>query len=186
MKLAATATVVALLLLSGCASTPIDLPFTKSKVNYDQVPAEDLRQLALAIESAIQSGDKDAVIENVGSVKIDTPEIQQAIRSRILRGPLVSAFLDTGHAYENRSGLLAIKRSSEYKNFGTSQERDRNALIVMSENNNRWTLYEGIVNHSGFAGSARGAVQDTFLNARIEVMKPGQRYEAEDGSILAK
>ena len=64
----------------------------------------------------------------------------QAIRARAVRYPLIDAFLETGHAWEKQNSMISILRTKEYKTFGTRRDRDRNALLVFNQNENRWTL----------------------------------------------
>ena len=64
--------------------------------------------------------------------------------------------------------------------------RDLDALMVNSENRNRWTIYETLIDESGLPSSALSAVEDIFLEARLEVMKPGQKYEDENGDVAFK
>lgn len=177
----ALASVCAVLLLTAGCST-LGGAFGGVRPDYKEVPEEELRQLARQIERTVALGDRDAVIESTGGLVVDTPELQQAIRSRAARVGLVSALLDSGHAWERRNGLIDIQRTRAYKEYGTSRDRDRNALMVLSENEDRWTIYEGIVKASGLRPKARGAVQLVFHEERLNVMEPGQKFENAQGS----
>lgn len=172
------------MLAAGCASVP-SVPFMRGTPKLDTVPVEDLRAVAEQIETAVRAGDTEAKIDNRGAIMVDFPELQQAVKSRAIRFKLIDGFLDSGHAYENTSGLIAVQRSAQYKKEGTSQDRDRDALLVMSENNNRWTIYEGIVEHSNLPQRSLSAVQEIFRQVRVAGMGPGQHYEGE-GGIQAK
>lgn len=166
--------------LAGCASVP-SVPFVRAEPKLDTVPEADLRAVAEQIEAAVRAGDSTAKIENRGAIVADFPELQQAVKSRAIRFPLIDGFLNSGHAYENASGLVAVQRSAQYKKEGTAQDRDRDALLVMSENNNRWTIYEGIVERSNLQQRSLSAVQEIFRQVRVAGMGSGQRYEAEGG-----
>jgi hypothetical protein len=174
----------ALWLAAGCAS--VVNPFTHLTPDYSIVPENALRAVAVEIETAVAAGDRDVQIQDREGVVVSTPEIQQAIRTRAVRAALVKAFLDSGHACEQRSGMLNTLRSGDYKRSTSKRDRDRNALVVMGENSDRWALYEGIVAASKFPPRARGAVQDAFYRARLEQLGAGQKYEAEDGQIVSK
>ena len=171
-------------LVAGCVS--VVNPFTHLTPDYSSVPESALRAVAVEIETAVAAGNRDVQIQDREGVVVSTPEVQQAIRTRAVRVALVKAFLDSGHACEQRSGMLNTLRSKEYKKSTSKRDRDRNALLVMGENNDRWALYEGIVAASKFPPRARGAVQDAFYRARLEQLGEGQKYEAEDGQIVSK
>lgn len=149
--------------------------------DYVEVNGDDLRQAARAIERAVALGERDAVIANAGVVVVDTPQIQQAVRARAARHDLVSALLDSGHAWEQRNGMLTILRTRAYKNYGTGRDRDRNALLVSGENADRWSIYEGIVEASRFRPKALDTVQIVFHEERLHVMGDGQKFEDEQG-----
>lgn len=173
--------ILAALFLGGCAT--VKRPFVAMKPDYTALPAEALRELARGIEREISKGNRDATFENREGLVVDTDEIRQAIRTRAARAHLVDAFLDTGHAWERRNGLLWVLRSSAYKKAGTGKSRNRDALLVMGENNDRWTLYEGILKGSKLPPRALSGIQATFADARIEFLGPGQKYEAESGQV---
>ncbi len=176
-------TVILVTALTGCASTNA---FVRMTPDYTALPREALEDVALRIEQAVARGDREAEIKGTGGIVLDTPEIRQAIRNRAARHALLSEFLDTGYLYEKRSGLVYIQRNSTYKKNTTRAERDRHALLVMGENANRWSIYEGIVKAGNFPPNALSAVQETFFKARLSLMKPSQRYENESGEMVAK
>ena len=176
------------LALAGCQnfSLPLVRPFAGGTADYATVPEATLREVALEIEQAVKNNQGDVVIADREGVLVSTQEIQQAIQTRAKRSPLYQEFLGTGFAFEMRNGLGSILRSKEYKNFGTSGDRDRNALLIMSENSDRWTIYEGIVNANNYPSRSLAAVQAIFFEARLQAMDAGQKYEGEDGKPVAK
>jgi hypothetical protein len=171
--------------LGGCASGPA-IPFTRGSANMDTVPEADLRAVAEAIEAAVRAGEAEPKIANHGAIVADFPTLQQAVRSRALRSNLIDRFLESGHAYETDNGLVAVLRTKEYKSEGTAQDRDRDALLVMSENNNRWTIYEGIVENSKLPQRSLAAVQEIFRQVRQANLKPGQKFQAPGSEIAVK
>lgn len=171
-----------LLVLAGCATAN---PFTRMAPDYSDLPVDALKAVAADIEQAVAAGDKEPVIDSRGLV-VDTPEIKQALRERAIRCPLVHGFVSTGHAYEQQGGLIAILRTKEYKQAGSSSDRDRNAQIVTGENASRWVLYEGILEANNFSPKNLSAVQAIFSEARIALLPSGAAYEAPDGSIVRK
>lgn len=174
----------ALVVLAGCAS--VGNPFARMKPDYNALPAEAMRAVAKEIEAAVARGDREPKVADRGGVVVSTPEIQQAIRTRAARATLVGNFLDTGFAWERSNGLIAILRSREYKRAGASRDRDRNAVVVIGENQNRWTIYEGIIKASKLSPRALGAIQDIFHKARLEHLNAGQKYEDANGAVAVK
>jgi len=172
--------------LIGCASMPVANPFVAMRPDYETVPEAELRALALEIERAVMAGDRSYVPTPVPGVQAGTEEILHAIRTRAARSEMLQEFLNTGFGYERRNGLVEIQRSSAYRREGTRQDRDRNAMLVMSENADRWTLYEGIRNESRFPARSLSAIQAIFFEARLELMPSGRMYEDAHGEILPR
>lgn len=171
-----------LMTITGCASVPsVSVPLPSSAPDYSKVPAASMRLAAMEIEQAIRVGDRELTVENRDDLVLEDPKIQQAIRTRAARAQLVSSFLDTGHGWERRDGRLWIIRTSAYKNSGTKQSRDLDAMMVNSENRDRWTLYETIVKVNDLPNRSHSAVESIFFEARLGLMDPGQVYETETG-----
>lgn len=163
--------------LCGCHT------FVKMKPDYAELPVESLRDVAREIEVTVRDGNRDFSIADRDGIVVNTDVIQQAIRTRAARAHLVAAFLETGHAWERRNGLIDVLRTREYKKFGTSRDRDRNALMVYGENTDRWAIYEGIIDAGHFPAKSLGAVQRIFFEARLECLDDGTKYESESGEI---
>jgi len=170
-------------LLAGCGTLHV---FRSLKGGTVQLPEDALKTAAREIEKAVARGQRDMKIEDRDGVTLNSPEIMQALRTRALRYELVSKLLDSGFACERANGRIGILRSSAYKKATTSQDRDRNALLVMNENQNRWTLYEGLLELNHWPSKALPAIERIFSEARKEEMKPGQKFENEAGAPQAK
>lgn len=169
----AVALVAVALICAGCSTTNA---FVSMKPDYSALPADDLKQVASAIESIIAESKEDFALVAPEGMVVDTPEIRQAVRTRAIRHTLVEQFLDSGFGIEQANGLIAVQRSSEYKKSTTSGQRDREALVVMSENNNRWTIYEGLLKANNWPPASLSAIQETFFAARVPLMKSGQQH----------
>jgi hypothetical protein len=153
------------------------------KPDYAELPVDSLREVAREIEQAVHDGNREFSIADRDGVVVNTEVIQQAIRTRAARARLVAAFLETGHTQEMRNGLIEVLRTREYKKFGSSRDRDRNALVVLGENTDRWAIYEGIVDAGNFPSKSLGAVQRIFFEARLEFLADGVKYESETGEV---
>lgn len=163
--------------VAACSS--MGNPFGRLKPDYSEVPLAALREVADEIEQAVHYGNRNARIADRGGIIVNTEAIRQAIRSRAARSELIEAFRDTGHACEKPNGRLYILRTRAYKKYGTRKDRARKALLVLSENNDRWTLYEGIVKASNLPPGALSAVEETFFKARLAYLDPEHVCEQE-------
>ena len=177
------ATLALVLLLGGCSTLS---SFTRVAPDYATLPEDAVKSIAALVEKAVKDGNREPVLENAGGLTVNTPEITQAVRTRSARHELVAKLLSSGFAMEQKNGLISVLRSREYKKATTGDERDRNALLVMSENANRWSIYEGIVKASNLSPNALSAVQDAFYRARVELLDSGQKYEDEAGKTVVK
>ena len=184
MKLRTAALLCVLALSFGCAG--IGTSFIKMRPDYSIVPEAELHEAAAAIERAAMQEEREPQLGDFPGVVLDTPEIKQAIRARAARAALVKKFLEAGYACEQQNGTIKIINSNEYKKNTTSRDRDRNAVLIMGENQSRWALYEGIVKASNWPAKALGAVQHSFYQARVALLEPGARYEDDAGNIVVK
>jgi len=172
------------ILATGC-NTVVN-PFVHMAPDYSKVDTETLAKAAQEIEQAVREGNRDPQIPDRNGIVVGSDVIRQSIRTRAARFERLNEFLDTGHAMEGRNGLVYILRTKDYKQATTRKQRDRNALLVQSENGDRWALYEGIVESGDFPSSVLSAVQDTFYRVRIEALGSGHKYENESGAVVVK
>ncbi|MFO7976000.1 MAG: hypothetical protein R6V12_15355 [Candidatus Hydrogenedentota bacterium] len=170
-------------LIVGCET--FGPAFTRGEPEYDELPVATLKENALEIERAIQDG-KVPELTNSPNLILETPAIQQAVSTRVSRIELVNELLDKGFAWERRNGHLYIIRNRAYKEATTRRERDRNALIVTGEWDDRWMLYEQLRKVNDFPPKSLTAIQHIFHEARVEVMETGQLYENIDGEPVPK
>lgn len=145
-----------------------------------------MRELAAQIEDTVSRGDREARIGDYKGIAVTTPGMVQAIRTRAARREILDAFLDTGHAWERADGMIHIRRSQAYKQTGNRRSRDRDALIVMGENRDRWALYEGLVDANHFGGNALQSIKSIFADARVITLKPGHKYETAEGEVAIR
>lgn len=181
----AAVTVACLMLVSLGACRAAVRPFVRLAPDYTDVPADTLAAVALDIERAVKAANRTPDIPDRENLVLP-PAVRQAIRSRAARVELLEALRADGFAWERRRGLVESIRSREYKQATTSRERDRNAILIMSENDDRWTIYEGIVDANNFPRNALSAIQLTFHEARVQLLEPGQLYETPSGERAAK
>jgi len=175
---------VAVFVATGC--TTAVSPFVHIKPDYTELPEGALRELAGEIEQAVREGEREPKIADRDGLVVSDDLVMQAIRTRALRSELIGQFLDDGYGRELRNGLIEVAGGKEYKRATTGRKRNRNALLIMSENNDRWTIYEGMVKASHLPRRSLSAIQETFYAVRVEAMSPGQRYEDASGQTAVK
>lgn len=169
--------------LGGCQS--VANPFVYMKPDYSELPADAMQALALEIETAVQQGVRDPQIAGRDGLVLNE-QVRQAIHTRAARGELLNEFRAAGYGIELSKGLIEIGRDKEYRQKTSSKERDRNAILIMSENEDRWTIYEGIIDASKLPARSLSAVQQIFFDARLQVLPSGQLYTDERGEVVAK
>lgn len=162
--------------LTGCAVTR---SFVGGEPDYEALPMEEMRKIALDIEIAVLQENRDAEIEDGETIRVSGQEVAQAIRTRIARSNLIAEFRALGYAIEKEDGMLYVQRDREYKRETTRRERDRNALLIMSENDDRWMLYEGIRKDSGLPSKALPAIRSAFFEARRQILPDDQSAPVE-------
>ena len=174
--------IVILAALCGCNS--VMSPFVNLKPDFNALPTEEMRALAVEIEEAVQAGNRSAQFEDRAGLVVNEEAVLQAIRTRAARSELVNQFRGTEFGVEEPDGLIHIHRTKEYNAATTYRQRDRNALLVMGENNDRWAIYEGIRETSKLTPRALGAIQRIFYEVRLETLPPGQNYKDTEGNTL--
>ncbi|HEO70261.1 MAG TPA: hypothetical protein ENN80_03295 [Candidatus Hydrogenedentes bacterium] len=182
MKLSNATVGLVLCVVAGCGTASV--PFVHMKPKYTEVPLDTLREVALRVEQAIQAGEREPDIPDRDGIVLNTDLIRQAIRMRAARSEHLNAFLDQGYAVEKRNGHVYILRTKEYQKATTGRERNRNAQLILGEAENRWAIYEGIVDASDLPKRSLSAIQEVFHEARLKCMKPGQKYENAQGDIV--
>jgi hypothetical protein len=167
---------------SGCSTVrSVTDTFTGSSVNFENLPEQELRALARQIEAEIAAGNREPDIRNGERIRVDDPRVVQAMRSRAARFELIDEFRSMGFSWERRNGRLWILKSRAYSEATTSQDRNRYAFLVYSENDDRWRLYESLIDSNNLPSNSLGAIQEIFFEARLEFMTQGQLYENSQG-----
>lgn len=179
------ATVVsAVLVLAGCQA--VSNPFVHMTPDYSSVPTEAITAVAAAIEAAVASGNRAFTLTDREGLVVTDERVVQAVRTRIARSELITEFMDSGHAWERSNGLIAIQRTREYKRERNRRQKDRDALLIVSENQDRWSIYEGLLKANNLSPRALSAIQEIFYTARIPVLASGHVYEDASGQRVTK
>ncbi len=170
--------------VSGCKSIPN--PIVRTSANDTGLPTDAITEVAQYFETQVHAENRTPELASRAGLILDTPEIAQALRSRAARVHLVKELLDSGDMLEQSNGKIAIIRSNAYKNKGTKNDRDRHAMIVISENVDRVILYDSLRKTNNLPSSTRTAVEEIFFNTRVAALEPGQKYRGKDGEILTR
>ena len=178
------ACVVCIVVVTGCHT--VSNPFVHMAPDYSEVPTEQVEALAAEIEAAVTSGNREFTPGDRNGLVVSDERVVQAARTRIARSELIGDFLDSGHAWERNNGLIAILRTREYKKARTRREKDRDALLIVSENQDRWAIYEGLVKANNLSPRALSAIQEIFYKARIQLLDEGNAYEDTSGQNVVK
>lgn len=181
--IAAIACAIGCALLGGCQS--VANPFVYMKPDYSDLPADSMKALALEIETAVQGGVRNPEIPDRDGLVLNE-QVRQAIHTRAARSELLNEFRAAGYGLELSKGLIEIVRTKDYRQNTTSKQRDRNAILIMSENEDRWTIYEGIIDASNLPARSLSAVQEIFYQARLQVLPSGQLYQDANGDTATK
>jgi len=175
---------VILLFLPACST--VQSVISNVAPDYQEIPADSMRETAVRFEQDVLDGVRDPEISDLPGLKLNTDEIKQILTNRAARVHLIQEFLDTGHGREQKNGKVAIIRTKAYRDSKSKQQKDRDALFIISENRNRDSLYTAIQETNQLSPAGRVAVIKTFVQARIQLMKEGQKYEDESGDTQIK
>jgi hypothetical protein len=175
---------VCLIVLAGCAR--YGNPLGRTEADYSNLPTESLHTAALYIEQQVVEQNRTPDLSDKENFKLNSPAVQQALRSRAARAHLVKDMLDSGYLFENNNGRIEIIRTKAYKDSGDAKSRDRDALVVISENNDRRMMYESLQEINNLNPADRSAIEEIFFNARKELLVVGHLYEGSDGKPVSK
>jgi len=141
--------------------------------------ASTARRIAVLIEDAAagRTG-TDSLPESVDSTTIGLPDVITAIESRRARRDALAQYKAMLCMGENRRGLV------HYRKCEACEERHvRNLvdMLILSENDDRWAIYETIVKSNRLPSSARRTLQEAFRAEHEARTLSGELYQTQDG-----
>jgi len=172
---------VLLFAAAGCKS--VSIPLVRSEADYENLPVESVSKAADFIEEQVREGNRTPELMDEPDLVIDTPEIKQALRSRAARAYLIEELLDSGHMLEQSDGKIAILRTAAYKASGSKRDKDRHAMIIISENRDRVIVYDSIRRSNDMSSAARSAIEEIFFSARKAYLSPGHKFRIDGGEV---
>ena len=164
-----------LLIAAGCAAISKE----------PEVPEEALKRAVAAIEQAVIEGAGTAVeVAAEPEFKVNVQAIEPAVRSRQSRSKIVAEFKQKGYVGENARGLLKYVKNPDCQKDG--QLHTRVANVILSENADRWRIYEALARENHLSGTGRKHIQTIFREVRIELAQPGDLLQLTPGAPWTK
>lgn len=185
-RIMALALALSALALPGMGCRSGASPFVFLTPKYSLVPEQALRETARGIEAAVYNEDPGAEIAASESVKVEAPELRDIVRRRAIRRDVVEDLLDLGFAFENNRGLLELDRDRAYRDATTGRDRNRCSMIVMTENDDRRALYDGLRKENKIRRGTLSTIQRIFYEERVPFLDEGQKYQTAGGAIVRK
>ncbi len=167
-------TTALLLVVTGCAALS----------DRVEVPEEALQEAAVAIERTVVGGEASVVLKDQPEFKARSPEIMLAMMGRQARIGIVTEFKRQGYVGENARALLKYVKNAACQKDSTLHARVAN--VILSENADRWRIYEELARLNGLSGSGRKSIQAAFHRARIELARPGDMIQLNTGASWTK
>ena len=150
-----------------------------------EIPEEALKKAATAIERAVLADAGSAItLKDEPEFKVRTTEIERAVRSRQSRIGIVAEFKQKGYVGEGVRGLLRYVKNPECDTDARLHARVAN--VILSENADRWRIYEALARENHLSGSGRKHIQAIFHQVRIEVARPGDLLQLTPGAPWTK
>jgi len=150
----------------------------------ESLDAETARQIASLVETVV-AGDMEAELlpDSVGSVTIRLPAVMAAIESRRNRFASCARYKELNCIGENREGLAEYRKCDACQNRGT---RNLVYALIVAENDDRWSIYEGIVKSNHLGRSARKTLQQSFRAEHEARASSGELYQTPEGEWRSK
>jgi len=141
-------------------------------------------QIAALIEDAVARNAEPAPLpESVGGVTIGLPAVRRAIETRRVRREAIGRYKAMGCIGENRRGLIHY-RPCEQSEHG--KVRELVLMLIVAENDDRWTIYDAITKGNQLAPSARKTLQLACRAEHEARASSGELYQTEDGTWMHK
>ena len=146
--------------------------------------ADTARRIAVLIEDvAAGSTAISSLPESVDGVIIGQPDVTTAIESRRERFDECARYKAMLCIGENRRGLAHYRECDECKD---RQIRNLVSMLILSENTDRWTIYEGIVKSNRLPSSALKTLREAFRTEHESRASSGELYQTQAGEWRSK
>jgi len=160
--------------VAGCAA------FSKQPT----MPEASIEEAATVIERTVIEGETPVVVNDRPGFKVRSPEVAMAVMGRQARIAIVMEFKRKGYVGECARSLLKYVENPECRK--DSRLHGRVANLIMSENADRWRIYEELAKLNRQSGSGRKRIQAAFHKARIDLARPGDMIQLSTGASWTK
>jgi uncharacterized protein YdbL (DUF1318 family) len=116
----------------------------------------------------------------LAELNMDNDIVLAAIRGRIFRRPAVREFEQRGCVGENRSGLLQYLGNAVCT--GDRYEKRRASYAVLTDNRDRRSIYQQVIETNDLSSSDIGKVQEIFAQAIHKRAWAGTPLQMPDGA----
>ena len=163
------------LLIVGCAALSREPP----------LPEESVTKIAAAIEQTVLTGAEAGItVEDAPGFKARLFEVVQAMQARQARVETVTEFKQKGYVGEGARGLIKYVKNDECR--ADARLHDRVANVILSENADRWRIYETLARENRLSTRGRKRIQAIFHQVRIEVARPRELVQLSPGAGWTK
>ena len=160
-----------MLLVASC--TVLD---SRSSPSLDEQTA---RRIAVFVEDvAAGRSAAESLPESVDGVIISQPDVTAAIESRRDRFDELARYKAMLCIGENRRGLAHYRKCEACKD---RQVRNLVSMLILSENADRWAIYEGIVKSNRLPSRALKTLQEAFRAEHESRASSGELYQTQSG-----
>jgi len=144
-----------------------------------------VKEAATGIEQAVLGGlGAGFVLQDKPNFKVGSTELSQIIQRRQSRVGVVAEFKQKGCLGESADGLITYVKCPECQT--NARLHNRAAQVILSENDERWRMYETLARENHLSSRARRRVQRIFHQARIDLAHPGDLVQLSPGSGWTK
>jgi hypothetical protein len=158
-----------LFVAAGCAA------FSKQPA----MPETSIQEATAAIERTVVEGETAVALNDQPGFKVRSPEVAMAVMGRQARIGIVTEFKRKGYVGECAKSLLKYVKNPECRK--DSRLHGRVANVILSENADRWRIYEELAKLNRQSGSGRKRIQAAFHKVRIELARPGDMIQISAG-----
>ena len=146
--------------------------------------ADTARRIAVFIEDvAAGSAEVSSLPESVDGVMIGQPDVRTAIESRRARFDECARYKAVQCIGENRRGLAQYRKCDECED---RQVRNVVDMLILSENDDRWAIYEVIVKGNRLPSSALKTLREAFRAEHESRASSGDLYQTQAGEWRSK
>jgi hypothetical protein len=143
------------------------------------VPEAAVHEVATAIERTVIEGEASVALEDQPDFKARSPEIALAMMGRQSRIGIVTEFKRKGYVGECARSLVKYVKNPDCQK--DSKLHSRVAYVIVSENTDRWRIYEELRKMNRVSGSGRKRIQAIFHEVRLELARPGDMIQRGAG-----